>query len=305
MTAPLTTTRRISLLALTLVLLAGCTPDLSGEHVTIAGGVDGGVYSKLAKSLAGVWGRSLGLAETPKVLTSKGSPDNLDKLASHEADVAFSAADVTTGRSGLQALARIYDDYLHVVVLRDSKITDIKQLNGRKVAVGSPDSGVAYIAKNLLEQLGITAERKPLNLDPALVELVAGSVDAVFWSGGLPTDAITRTNQTTPLRLLDMGVAMDAMRLKDPVYRTATIPASTYPLGTGPVTTLVVPNYLVVRKDMSVDLAEALVAGLFEAVGELGKVSAAAQSIDVHPGIETMPLELHPGALRYYRDRKP
>ena len=55
----------------------------------------GGKASKLAHSLSDVWARGLGLAEAPKVLTSKGSPDNLEKLAKHEADVAFSAADVT------------------------------------------------------------------------------------------------------------------------------------------------------------------------------------------------------------------
>ncbi|SDZ08077.1 hypothetical protein SAMN05421504_109100 [Amycolatopsis xylanica] len=303
----MTVTRRISLLTLTLVLLAGCTPDLSGEHVTIAGGVDGGVYSKLAHSLSGVWARGLGLAEAPKVLTSKGSPDNLDKLASHEADVAFSAADVTTGRAGLQALARVYDDYLHVVVLRNSTINQLTDLKDRRLAIGLPDSGVAHIAQVLLDRIGITPkEKKSLSLEPALKELKDGTVDVVFWSGGLPTDAITQASQSTQLRLLDIGSAMDQMRIANPVYRRATIPASAYPLiGGNPVTTLVVPNYLVVRTDMSADLAHALVSTLYDSVGELGMVSAAAESIDVHPGIETMPLDLHPGALRYYRDRKP
>ncbi|WP_370942987.1 TAXI family TRAP transporter solute-binding subunit [Amycolatopsis sp. cg5] len=299
------TTRRFGLLALTLMLLAGCTPDLSGEPLTIAGGVPGGVYSKLAKSLAGIWQGGLGMATTPNVLPSNGSRDNLGLLESRKADVAFSAADLTTGHSDLRALARIYDDYLHVVVLRSSHITKIEDLKDRTVAVGSPDSGVAFIATKLLAQAAVQAKTTPLNLDPALDALATGGVDAVFWSGGLPTDAITRANQRSPLRLLDIGAQMDKMRELNAVYRTATIPASTYPLGGGPVTTLIVPNYLVVRADMSPDLAEALVAKLFDAVGELSNVSPAAQSIDVHPGIETMPLDLHPGALRYYRDRKP
>jgi TRAP-type uncharacterized transport system substrate-binding protein len=52
------------------------------------------------------------------------------------------------------------------------------------------------------------------------------------------------------------------------------------------------------------DVAEALVRGLFKAQPELVKANPAALSIDVRPAIETAPLELHPGALRYYRSIK-
>jgi TRAP-type uncharacterized transport system substrate-binding protein len=53
------------------------------------------------------------------------------------------------------------------------------------------------------------------------------------------------------------------------------------------------------------DLAEALVNGLFLARPDLAKANRAALSIDVRPAIETAPLGLHPGALRYYRNVKP
>jgi TRAP-type uncharacterized transport system substrate-binding protein len=52
------------------------------------------------------------------------------------------------------------------------------------------------------------------------------------------------------------------------------------------------------------DVAEALVRGLFDARGALATANSAALSIDVHPGIETQPVPLHPGALRYYRAQK-
>jgi TRAP-type uncharacterized transport system substrate-binding protein len=55
---------------------------------------------------------------------------------------------------------------------------------------------------------------------------------------------------------------------------------------------------------MNADVAEALVRGLFDARRQLAQTNRAALSIDVHPGIETQPLPLHPGALRYYRAEK-
>jgi TRAP transporter TAXI family solute receptor len=87
------------------------------------------------------------------------------------------------------------------------------------------------------------------------------------------------------------------------VYGTASIPASTYNQA-GPVTTLLVPNFLVVSSAMPDDVAEALVRGLFDARPQLAQANPAALSIDVHPGIETQPIPLHPGALRFYRAEK-
>ncbi|HET6286162.1 MAG TPA: TAXI family TRAP transporter solute-binding subunit, partial [Amycolatopsis sp.] len=63
--------------------------------------------------------------------------------------------------------------------------------------------------------------------------------------------------------------------------------------------------FLIVRSSMPDDLARGLTAGLFGARTRLAEVNPAALSIDVHPGIETEPLPLHPGALRYFREGKP
>jgi TRAP transporter TAXI family solute receptor len=114
---------------------------------------------------------------------------------------------------------------------------------------------------------------------------------------------ITDHNGEGSLRLLDIAELMPKMQAISQVYGTATIPASTYNQPV-PVTTLVVPNFLVVRREMSDDVAEALVRGLFDARPQLALANPAALSIDVHPGIETQPIPLHPGAVRYYRAQK-
>jgi TRAP transporter TAXI family solute receptor len=295
-------------------LLSACSPDFTGLHLRIAAGSRGGVYYQLAQPLASAWAEQLNI-EQPEVKVTRGSPDNLQQLKDGNADVAFSAADVAAnsaaqpaGRPKLVALARIYDDYLHVVVRKDSPITAVSMLRGRKVAIGSPESGVEVIAKQLLTvALGTpdAVDSRNLGLQDALDALSRNDIDAVFWSGGLPTDAISKLNATVPLRLLDVADVLPAMLRANEVYRTATIPASTYQLtDEKPVTTLVVPNFLVVSSAMPDDEAEALVRGLFKAQPELVKANAAALSIDVRPAIETAPLELHPGALRYYRSIK-
>ncbi len=303
------TVRRRSALAAAAALLlapAACSGGFGNLRLRIAAGNPGGVYDKLAQTLANAWQAGLGI-ERPQVLQTQGSPDNVDKLLAGQADVAFVAADVAEEQHKthpeLAALARIHDDYLHVVVRADSDIRSGDQLRGHRIAIGSPASGVEFIAYKLLAAAGLTGSvsTSPHGLDDSIAALLRGDIDAFFWSGGLPTPRIvTYQNQ---LRLVDIGDQMPKMRTLSEVYGTATIPASTYNQFL-PVTTLILPNFLLVRQSMNADVAEALVRGLFDARHQLAQASPAALSIDVHPGIETQPLPLHPGALRYFRTEK-
>jgi TRAP transporter TAXI family solute receptor len=293
--------------ALVLVLSA-CSSGFGDLKLRIAAGNPGGVYDKLAQTLATAWAAGLDI-ERPTVLQTQGSPDNIDKVLAGAADVAFVAADVAADRyksdPRLTTLARIHDDYLHIVVRADSDIRTVGQLRGHRIATGSPSSGVEYIARRLLQATGLTGAvtTSARGLDDSVKALLGGEIDAFFWSGGLPTPVLAGYNGQQSLRLLDIADVMPKMQEINQVYGTASIPASTYNQP-GPVTTLLVPNFLIVPKSMSDDVAEALVRGLFDARQQLALANPAALSIDVHPGIETQPIPLHPGALRYYRDKK-
>ncbi|MGK3207321.1 TAXI family TRAP transporter solute-binding subunit [Amycolatopsis sp. MEPSY49] len=305
------TTRRRQALAMAAVLvlvLSACSSGFGDLKLRIAAGNPGGVYDKLAQTLATAWAAGLDI-ERPAVLQTQGSPDNIDKVLAGAADVAFVAADVAADRyksdPRLTTLARIHDDYLHVVVRADSDIKTVGQLRGRRIATGAKSSGVEYIARRLLQATDLTGSvtTSSRGLDDSVKALLDGEIDAFFWSGGLPTPTLAAYNGTQSLRLLDIADVMPKMQEINQVYGTASIPASTYNQP-GPVTTLLVPNFLIVPKSMNDDVAEALVRGLFDARQQLALANPAALSIDVHPGIETQPIPLHPGALRYYRDKK-
>lgn len=289
-------------------LIAGCSSGFGPLRLRIAAGNPGGVYDKLAQTLATAWQSGLDI-ERPQVLQTQGSPDNVERVLAGTADVAFVAADVAADQykahPRLATLARIHDDYLHIVVRTDSDIQRVDQLRGRRIAIGSPSSGVEYIASRLLEATGLKGSVSTITrgLDASVSALLNGDVDAFFWSGGLPTPAVAKYNDTKSLRLLDIADVMPKMQEINQVYGTASIPASTYSQA-APVTTLLVPNFLVVPSAMPDDVAEALVRGLFAARAQLARDNPAALSIDVHPGIETQPIPLHPGALRYYRSEK-
>jgi uncharacterized protein len=302
-------TRRAALCVAALLPLAACGLPYDGRRLTIAAGVGAGVYYRLGGTLAAIWSEHLGL--TPEVLTTAGSVDNLDRLAAGTADVAFSQVDTAAERLARgddpRALARIYDDAVHVVVRRDSPAFRLADLRGLTVAVGTPISGYYEIARRLLRTADIDPDSgiqvRQLGLADSIAALRAGSVDAFFWSGGLPTSGITDLAAAQPIRLLDLTDVLEQVRQAYPVYSPGTVPASAYGIGE-PVATLFVRNFLIVPAAMDSDLAAALVQSMFAEQAKLAATSPAALTIDARSAIGTQPVPLHPGAERFYREGK-
>jgi len=294
--------------------LAGCAPAYSGRRLAIAAGVGAGVYYRLGGTLAAVWAERLDAA--PEVLTTAGSVDNLDRLAAGTADVAFSQVDTAAEREAddapddprsPRALARIYDDAVHVVVRRDAAAQRLADLRGAVVAVGTPISGYYGIARRLLSTAGIDPDTgirpRQLGLADSIAALRDGSVDAFFWSGGLPTAGITDLAAALPIRLLDLTDLLEPVRARYPVYSPGTVPASAYEIGE-PVATLFVRNFLLVPASFDADLATALLESMFAEQARLTATSPAALTIDPRSAIGTQPVPLHPGAERFYREGK-
>lgn len=300
-------------LALATLSLTACGDDLDQVKLTMAAGSPGGVYHALGTALADAWTRDPGIPR-PQVATTAGSVDNLDRLRADQAQVGFSAADAAEtkqqGDAGhkLYALARMHDDYLQLIVRDDVPATRLADLKGLRVSVGARDSGVWLIAQRLLKAADMSPDDlkvQYMDLRTSTAAMLDGQLDAFFWSGGVPTDAVTNLATTLKLRMLDLSDVLPKLRQTYPVYGSATLPASAYEqIGGGPVVTLVVRNFLLVNDTMSEEVAEALVRGLFQAQPALVAASPVARSIEVRSAIETTPIELHPGAMRYYRDVK-
>ncbi|WP_424185152.1 TAXI family TRAP transporter solute-binding subunit [Actinokineospora sp. G85] len=293
-------------LATTSSLVSGCDTTFPGTTLRVATGSPAGVYNTLGGTLAEVWRADLGLGGV-EVQETGGSVDNLNRVLGATADVAFSTADVATqprgGGERLRALARIYDDYLHVAVRSDSSIIDLAGLAGKRVAVGTADSGTVVLAQRVLRVANLATDQVPANLADAAEMLRDGTIDGFFWSGGLPSMGISALADEGLLRLLDLGDVLPRVRKEYPIYNTASIAATTYKTERA-VTTLAIPNFLLVADSMPDEVAEELTRGLYEARQRLVAVNKAALAIDELPGIETDPVPLHPGALRYYQEQK-
>jgi uncharacterized protein len=310
--------RRLGAALLGLLLVAGAQAGCTGDEgpagrLRIAAGSTGGIYHAYAHALSDVSRETMpGLR--PSVLTTSASIENLRLVADRRAEVAFtladSAAEAVHGtapfarRQPVRALARLYDNYVHLVVRADGPVRELADLRGRDVSVGAAGSGTELTAARLLTVAGLAERTRTVRL--GLLESAAalreGQVDAFFWSGGLPTPTVTELSASPGVRLLPLVGMTQRMRNRfGDFYSEATVPASSYALGES-VPTIAVPNYLVVRTSMGDDLAYRLTRLLFDRQPALARAHAAGRQLNLRAAISTYPVPLHPGARRYYRE---
>ena len=131
---------------------------------------------------------------------------NIQQLVGVSYQLAFAladtAADVVEGKDSfegekqpVQAMSRIYPNYTQVIARSDSGTTSIADMRGNRISTGSPGSGTQVIARRLLESAGLNPQSdvaaQRLDLTKTVDGMKDGSIDALFWSGGLPTPGIT------------------------------------------------------------------------------------------------------------------
>ncbi|MEJ3746852.1 TAXI family TRAP transporter solute-binding subunit [Actinomycetes bacterium KLBMP 9797] len=278
-------------------------PDAALDGLRIAAGAPGDVYFALGQALAAA-------APGARVLRTGGSLDNLKLVGEGGADAGFATVDtVTLATQGdapfraarpLVALARLYDDYLQIVVPADSDVDRVGDLAGRTVSTGPPGSGTAVVADRVLGGAA-TVRLSPTDSADALR---TGRVDALVVTGGLPMPAVQRLSEQRPIRLIGLRSEIDDLRSRyGEQYQPRTIPARTYGVRSE-VETLGVANVLVVRPDLPDDTAYRLTQLLFDAKADLVRAHQEARRLDRRAAPATLPVPLHRAAVRYYRDHK-
>ncbi len=289
--------------------LAGCVGRPPRHRVVrIATGSRNAVYYALGTALARIIDQDLPNTDA-SVLVTAASAENVQLVASGRAEVGFTQADVLVSGGdsapSMVALARVYDDLLHLVVRGDGTIRTLEDLEGKKVSVGAQGSGTVVTVRRLLTVARMNGlDERQLSLDDSVAALTARQIDAFFFSGGLPVAGIKELSAKVPTRLVDLSKwAGDLRKTYSDVYVVRDVPLSAYQMPA--VATVAVPNLLVVRSSMDDDLAFDLTRLLLERREVLAAAHPAAERLDIRSAIATLPVPLHPGAARYYRSIKP
>lgn len=306
-------------LALGAAGLAGCGGQRyrgPTRELRVASGEPGGFYLDFATLLATeVTSVEPGLRCS--AVATGGSLDNIDRLLAGQAELALVLADTAQAAAAggdpftapvpLRALGRVYENYMQLVVRADSPVRSVRDLAGRPVSLGAAGSGAALFGRRLFTAAGLVGadalRQEHLSLVDAVAALETGRIDALLWSGGVPTPKLAELVDRTSIRLLPLDDVLPALRAgHGSVYEQVSVPAGVYRLPQQ-VATVGVASLLVATPSLPDDVAAAVVRVLVRQAANLVPQQAlGTQFLEVRTLIGTAGVPLHPGAAQEYRD---
>ena len=301
--------------------VAGCDPPPAqppeATTVRLVSGFPGAGFYPLGAALETAYEQVLPDIDV-KVEGGTGSVGNAEALQRGDADIGFVFADVAyvAHRGGLEqhrvpfdnlrGIAVLQTAALHLVVGSGLDLRDLGALRGRRVAVGPASSGTALISQIIMRAYGIApgevmAETMPFFEMPQ--RLAERKLDAAFVAAAYPADSITAALESGG-SLLDIdGPPLERLRSEYPFLRLVSIPRGTYPFQNEPVRTIGLENLLVCRSDLPDGLVYELTRGLFDAASRFSAQPRELRQLNPEQAPAT-PIPLHPGAARYYRERR-
>jgi TRAP transporter TAXI family solute receptor len=209
-----------------------------------------------------------------------------------------------TGYERIRTLWAIPGVTIHMVVLEDSGVKKIQDLNGKRYIAGGIGTATESLTTLILKVYGLEGK-----VDLPKVDLKEG-VDAVvnrkavgFTTGSpFPTPMVMEIAATTPVRLLEIG-EKEFLKLVelDPTYSLTTIPAGTYKGVDYDVRTLASPVLTYATDDLPEEIAYTLTKAFWENKQIIADAHAIGKGLDIK-GIRYGVAKVHPGALRYYKE---
>ena len=312
--------KALLVVALSLASTSGSHAQQGARRLSIATGGTGGVYYPLGGALANLLARTLpGLDATAEVTSA--SVDNVKLIGAGKADIAFTLGDTAAeGFNGvgkfkekvpIRTIAVLYANKSQWVTIEGTGIEKIQDLKGRRIATGAPGSGTELIALRILEAYGMNPDkdvrREKLSVAESVNAIKDRKIDAFFWSGGVPTAAVTDLAATpgVKMKLLDHADALPALVKKyGPLYVKGSIPAKSYPGQAKEVQVADVWNLLIVHERMDEKLVHDLVKSIFENKPDLVAVHSEAANLELAKQYEvSSPVPFHPGAVKYFAEK--
>jgi TRAP transporter TAXI family solute receptor len=187
-------------------------------------------------------------------------------------------------------------------------IDDVKTING-VAGFGKKNSGSLGSSRTLLGNLGVDIDKQYelfYGGYGALADAMQdGKADLIGTPAGVPVGAVTklfsaRSGEVTLLGFTDEQArqADGGMELWTPYH----IPAGTYPGQDKDVTTIAQPNFLAVRADVPEEDVYQITKTIYENLGFLQAIHKATKAMALEKAIAGLPMPLHPGAARYFRE---
>ena len=298
-------------------IMCSATSTRAEEFINILAGGTSGVYYPLGVALSKIYGDKIEGART-QVQATKASVENLNLLQQGRGEIAFALGDsVKLAWEGnkeagfkapldkLRGIAAIYPNYIQIMASKESGIKTIADFKGKSLSVGAAKSGTELNARAILAAAGMSyddlGKTEYLPFAESVELMKNRQIDATLQSAGLGVSSFKDLATSVDVQMVAVPADI-AAKLGAP-YIAATVPAGTYQGQDADVPTVAVVNFLVTHSEVSDETAYQMTKQLFENLPTMVAAHKAAAQIRIEDAVKGMPVPLHPGAERYYKEK--
>ncbi|MGA1847141.1 TAXI family TRAP transporter solute-binding subunit [Deferribacter abyssi] len=300
----------------------------SDNNLIIATATTGGTYYPVGVAIGTLI--SIKLAKKYKItataINSAGSGENIQMLKNKEADLAilqalfgamaYNGKGLYKGKpiKDFRSITMLWLNVEHFTLLKKysktGNIMDLKGL-GKKFSIGKRGSGTEGSGRTILGALGIEIGKdiipEYLGYNPSAQAMMDGRIVGMNTPAGPPVSAVTQlfaqlgAKKVVILEFTDEQ--LEKIRKVYPIWNRYIIKKGTYPGLKKDVRTIAQPNFLAVRPDLPEKTVYLITKTIYENLPFLNNIHKATKAMSLNKAIDGLPVPLHPGAAKYYREK--
>jgi uncharacterized protein len=301
--------------ATSLLVMCMTAPSPAQDIVILTGGTSG-VYYPLGLALQKIFERDLPNAKV-SVISTQATVENLNLLQQGKGQLALAQGDILTdawkgnpeagfpgSRTKIRLIGAAFPNYIHIIARRDANIASVKDLRGKRVSVGAARSGNELNARALFDAADMSyadlLQVEYLAYGESVELMAKQQLDAAIISAGLGVAAVNQAVSQMPI--VFVPIQRDLIDKTRNMFFAAAIPANSYQTQTSEVPTAALNNFFVTTSDASEETVYRITKAIFSNVKELQAVHPAARVISSEKALVVRPIDIHPGAARYFRE---
>ncbi|WP_395877412.1 TAXI family TRAP transporter solute-binding subunit [Ehrlichia muris] len=296
--------------------------SLDKQYILIGTGSMTGVYYPIGGSICRFMTTDYGKDDSKvicSISSTTGSVYNLNSIRYSNMDVGIVQSDLEyyaynglgfyekmPPMDNLRILASLHREYITIVVRKDSGISVIDDIKGKRVNIGSPGTGVRVAMSKLLKEKGWTrrdfsvmAELKSSEQAQALCD---NKIDVMVDVIGHPNASIQEASATCNITFIPLDDKLIAdLHAKYPYYQRDIINGKLYN-NPSDIQTVSVKASLITTTELSDDLAYKIVKSIVTHLRELRGITGALKTLTLQDMAKSDITPMHDGAKRYYKE---
>ena len=314
-----------TLLLCTLLLQTCSDSSHQRSNYVLATGTTGGTFYPVGVALSTLVKAETEAGFSLTAISSAGSMENIKLLRDNQSQFALVLAifaawayngegPISSPQSDLRSISGMWPNVEHFVLQSDlvtsGTLSDLDSLQGERYVLGARNSGAEHTGIYILDALGIDYQRKftmgYMTYGASASAMQDGNIVGMNVPAGPPVTAITQAfaQMRSNMTVLDFDSSqIAAINQRYPLWQAYELPPGTYPYQNEPIMTAASPNVLIVREDVSEQIVYDLTRMLWESLPTLQQIHSATRSMQLQEALQGIPVPLHTGALRYYRER--